>query len=522
MSIMEILATAAVTEINRRVNDSCAVIRLEMRRSQRDIDGLKRKCHLMETELRRTRGRVRRRGPVLGIPERCTPTPRSMCMHDRNDEQTIDTPNEKPPAENTEAQPSEVPLIKEETVEEDSQAWGGERDGLKFSLQGLDGVGSTLEKNGTHATPYTQDDTHTFETLNTTQLNTGEQEATVTLEVQIKAEEVEMGGTNKGEEAKKEERGEGEAEGEQQHLLDDGSLGEGEFDMQQSSATVWTTSANDFNKDTLTPSQSQSIVPAPSQCVPPLPSLGSASTSIMNQPGHSGAMTIRTGIRSRWGMEAEGKTHNPGHMTRELYPSRPQLGFRSVGGTTLGLSGYRGNNTNTISGFGSTSVTGFHVGALRRLRPHQWRSVGLTTSSTSSASSTLSLSSSSASSSSVSCAARRVFACSFCPKSFARLSQLKEHMRSHTGEKPYSCGTCGRRFTKQCNLVRHAVVHSGEKPYPCPTCGKCFTQSSSLKSHQRTHLLPRREGTLAGRTQLRPQGMLIGAAAATNNYKGFT
>lgn len=67
VSIMEILAKAAVAEINRRVNDSCAVIRLEMRRSQRDIDALKRKYHVMDNELRRTRGRARKKGKDLTI-----------------------------------------------------------------------------------------------------------------------------------------------------------------------------------------------------------------------------------------------------------------------------------------------------------------------------------------------------------------------------------------------------------------------------------------------------------------------
>ena len=64
VSIMEILAKAAVAEINRRVNDSCAVIRLEVRRSQRDIDALKRKYHLMDNELRKTRVRARKKGNV--------------------------------------------------------------------------------------------------------------------------------------------------------------------------------------------------------------------------------------------------------------------------------------------------------------------------------------------------------------------------------------------------------------------------------------------------------------------------
>ncbi|XP_070292809.1 uncharacterized protein [Salvelinus sp. IW2-2015] len=57
VSIMEVLAKAAVAEINKRVDDSCAVIRLEMTQSQRDIDVLKRKCQMMESELKKTRRR---------------------------------------------------------------------------------------------------------------------------------------------------------------------------------------------------------------------------------------------------------------------------------------------------------------------------------------------------------------------------------------------------------------------------------------------------------------------------------
>jgi hypothetical protein len=62
VSILEVLAKAAVAEISNRVDDSCAVIRLEMTQSQRDIDVLKKKCQMMESELKKTRGRVRRKG----------------------------------------------------------------------------------------------------------------------------------------------------------------------------------------------------------------------------------------------------------------------------------------------------------------------------------------------------------------------------------------------------------------------------------------------------------------------------
>ena len=66
LSVMEVLAKAAVAEINRRVDDSCAVLRLEVSQSRRDIDLLQRKCEAMEAELRRSRMRARRKSEGHG------------------------------------------------------------------------------------------------------------------------------------------------------------------------------------------------------------------------------------------------------------------------------------------------------------------------------------------------------------------------------------------------------------------------------------------------------------------------
>ncbi|KAM4642411.1 uncharacterized protein O3C94_016743 [Discoglossus pictus] len=79
------------------------------------------------------------------------------------------------------------------------------------------------------------------------------------------------------------------------------------------------------------------------------------------------------------------------------------------------------------------------------------------------------------------------YVCPECKKCFSKRSNLVEHHRTHTGEKPYACAYCGKGFSQRSSLVTHQRVHTGEKPYVCSRCGKCFTQRSSLVTHLRTH-----------------------------------
>ena len=73
--------------------------------------------------------------------------------------------------------------------------------------------------------------------------------------------------------------------------------------------------------------------------------------------------------------------------------------------------------------------------------------------------------------------------CSLCDYASSRASNLRTHLKTHSGEKSNKCNLCDFASVLAGNLRTHLKTHGGEKSNKCNQCGYASSYASDLRTH---------------------------------------
>lgn len=84
------------------------------------------------------------------------------------------------------------------------------------------------------------------------------------------------------------------------------------------------------------------------------------------------------------------------------------------------------------------------------------------------------------------------FRCNLCEAAFNRRDKLNRHKLTHETVKRFKCPFkphigCTKEFNRPDKLKAHVATHSGIRPHPCDACPRTFARLSRLREHKKLH-----------------------------------